>query len=268
MLVVLPAATAIIIAASTVKVSAARDNANPVTLRLKVAKKVNFEHNNNASSPNVLASTLGDECVPISTIKPEGRKPDIGLLSRCHPIHQVCAPDESSSFGGRCQDKAPGTRFKAKKRATTAKAKRNLQMQLDQFVCPATCPAEMCACSDAIGYPDAQDCASEMNSVCTSGATDQCFDSAYLSFYDDIYCEVADCFVSGNSYEDCTCGYYQDYCTVYGSYADAYPDIAEKCRVAACCEGAVSGGDKFECIPGTAPPSKSPTKEVGFTYVK
>ncbi len=62
--------------------------------------------------------------------------------------------------------------------------------------------------------------------------------------------------MDGNSYEGCTCDYYQNYCTLYETYADGYPEVAAKCAVSECCEGADTSEEEVACIPELMPSSK------------
>jgi len=148
------------------------------------------------------------------------------------------------------------------------KQHRFLQDSETPFVCPATCPEPLCSCAETTdqGYPDAQDCATELNSVCTNDETSLCFNNTYLPFYDEVYCKTATCFLDDNYiYEDCTCEYYEGFCKLYEDYAtDAYPDIVDKCATADCCKKAKNSGDKILCLPAMlSRPSSAPSEVAG-----
>ena len=117
-----------------------------------------------------------------------------------------------------------------------------------------------------------QDCATELNAVCESGGTKDCFDAEVLPFYDNTYCTFSQCWLDNGSYEDCSCQYYEDYCTLYKAYAtDAYPDVVEKCDIADCCKKAKEVEDQQDCMPkifelkpSVAPSILTVTDEVSF----
>ena len=117
-----------------------------------------------------------------------------------------------------------------------------------------------------------QDCATELNAVCESGGTKDCFDAEVLPFYDNTYCTFSQCWLDSGSYEDCSCQYYEDYCTLYKAYAtDAYPDVVEKCDIADCCKKAKEVEDQQDCMPkifelkpSVAPSVLTVTDEVSF----
>ena len=210
----------------------------------------------------------GEECKPPSSSRKGSRYPDQGVLaSQCPSPRQVCDPDGSSSLGGRCRDANAG--IASALMQTQREPWRILQEgKGPQIDCDAAsaCPAELCTCAASTeeGYPDAQDCAAELNAVCTTGNTEQCFDYEIRDFYDYTYCPFAACYLEGNDYDECACGYYQDYCELYRAYiGDEYPDIADKCTIAECCDGAGTKDERVACIPEMMPsakPSASPSE--------
>lgn len=281
---IFPPATITLIFASTIKAAAGTDE-NQVRLKSLIAGDVNDAYSTKSTGLRTPAS-IGDECMPPATldtnaIRSVETKPDVGVMTQCHPLGQVCVPDGSSSLGGHCRSKAS---------ISTRKAQTPRRHLLENpFVCPSTCPEDLCACANSteLGYPDAQDCAPEINDVCTSGDTPKCFGADSLEFYEQTYCAFATCWLDGNRYEDCACGYYQNYCNLYGDYVDSYPEIADKCAVAACCDQANDGDEKIMCVPAMMPsaqpstnptatavpstspsnePTGSPTRAVSFSY--
>jgi len=233
------------------------------------------------------SSTLivGNECNPSSasndnanalhTAKRGKAAADVGVLASvssqrsCYDrAEAVCIPDESSTLGGRCHDASREigkSSFDYRRFLLQSTANRFLPEEEEDvvpFVCPAdTCPAELCECaaSTEFGWPDARDCAIELHAVCTSASTStsnngisDCFNDEYTAFYEEVYCEFASCWLDGNSYEDCDCEYYVNYCALYESYADGYPEVAKKCEVAGCCKEASGSAEKMSCVPGSS----------------
>mmetsp|Transcript_18210 Transcript_18210/g.38211 ORF Transcript_18210/g.38211 Transcript_18210/m.38211 type:complete len:213 (+) Transcript_18210:60-698(+) len=127
---------------------------------------------------------------------------------------------------------------------------RNLRVGKTPFVCPKTCPKQLCDCAKKtkLGYPDAQDCAPQLHRVCTSGQLSKCVDNEYLPFYRQCYCAFAKCWLASNNYEDCTCLYHKNYCKLYSSYKNDYPKVAKKCSIDQCCRRARTSAKKAACI--------------------
>ena len=194
-------------------------------------------------------STQNIKCTPdLSTTETDALEPindaDLGCL---------CIPSTSSSLGGLC-----ASSNNVEEIILSVESKRQLQgdepepLPFTDGICPNTCDQDLCTCAASTeeGFPDAQDCATELNAVCESGGTKDCFDSEVLPFYDNTYCTFSQCWLDNGTYEDCSCQYYEDYCTLYEAYAtDAYPDVVDKCDIADCCKKAKESEDKIACMP-------------------
>ncbi len=212
------------------------------------------------------SSSLGKECNPfaasatnnVNAIDPEESEPDVGVLAAgCHPLRQACVPDASSSLGGRC-------RARADERAPerTTRGRRLEEEDFDPFdasVCEKKCPSELCDCAatTTYGFPDAQDCAPELRSVCHGGDVKNCFPKEEKAFYEGVYCAFADCWLDSDQerddYVECTCQYYENYCDLYGDYADDYPKVAAQCAAAHCCIQFDTSEEKDACFKSSAP---------------
>eukprot|EP00578_Thalassiosira_sp_NH16_P009701 CAMPEP_0181108210 /NCGR_PEP_ID=MMETSP1071-20121207/17509_1 /TAXON_ID=35127 /ORGANISM="Thalassiosira sp., Strain NH16" /LENGTH=591 /DNA_ID=CAMNT_0023191799 /DNA_START=111 /DNA_END=1883 /DNA_ORIENTATION=+ len=276
---IFPSATAVIVV-TTIEATPSAPGTTPESAgagsnKLKVGRRFINDGSTPTAFSNLQLTSMvktafgGEECKPPSAERKGSRYPDQGVLaSQCPSPRQVCDPDGSSSLGGRCRDANAGI-ASASMQTTQREPWRILQEgKGPQIDCDAAsaCPAELCTCAASTeeGYPDAQDCAAELNAVCTTGNTEQCFDYENIDFYDYTYCPFAACYLEGNDYDECACGYYQDYCELYRAYiGDAYPDIADKCTVAECCDGAGTKDERVACIPEMMPsakPSASPSE--------
>mmetsp|Transcript_12196 Transcript_12196/g.26558 ORF Transcript_12196/g.26558 Transcript_12196/m.26558 type:complete len:546 (+) Transcript_12196:81-1718(+) len=264
---------------------ATNDAYHTKTARSKVAQDVDKSY----ASSNINIRRRGDECDTFNdasstsdTVSSSGNteRADVGVLS-CVDADQACEADGTSSTGGRCTttttssssakqfNERPQTPtipvFPSRRHNPTAK-QRFLQRNStglgagadedEPFVCPANCPQEFCDCASSDG--DAEKCAPQLHSVCTDNLLSECVPDKYLQFYTDTYCPFAACLaVENKPYEECSCGYYKDYCKVYY----AFEESIEKCATGTCCD-AEAAGSKWTCLPGlqpTASPTEAPT---------
>ncbi|KAL9184287.1 hypothetical protein ACHAXT_002373 [Thalassiosira profunda] len=291
MRIALPSATIAVISAASTAAAEEDRAANYSTKSL--ARDV--DHPSKSSSNFVLQRAWGKECKLFSedaANDADESETDVGLLG-CG-AGEACVEDETSPLGGRCTTaKAASTNPKKKKkkrkqqrptkpqmaafpsrrtsRPLLSKARR-LQVGAGgapaagdgeeedaPFVCPANCPQAFCDCAQDDG--DAEVCAPELHEVCLQSLLPECVPDSYLPFYVETYCPFAGCIVADTPYEECSCGYYRDYCTTYY----AYEESLDKCAVSECCNGSAKG-DKWLCLPGMQP-TFSPTGEPTITAV-
>mmetsp|Transcript_23909 Transcript_23909/g.57659 ORF Transcript_23909/g.57659 Transcript_23909/m.57659 type:complete len:559 (-) Transcript_23909:367-2043(-) len=242
----------------------------------------------------------GEECNVIERGANPGKKTvgldltDVGILGCAYG--NTCEPDGTSYLGGRCTAAAkksktkarassisssPGPKipaFKNRRNRRTAKHKNQSPRFLqatsgvtlegqaagdlvadEEFVCPKNCPVEFCDCAEKYGSAD--ECAAELHSVCERDLLAECVPNKWLKFYEETYCPFARCLAVENKlYEECSCGYYSDYCTVYYKYEQSIVN----CQIGDCCKDEPAG-NKFVCLPGmepTASPTSSPSVSV------
>ncbi|KAL7515781.1 hypothetical protein ACHAWX_000858 [Stephanocyclus meneghinianus] len=223
---------------------------------LEVAKQVNAAYN-----PTSIEGQryLGQECKPATETSP-----DIGVLG-CRNPKAFCSDDDTSSLGGRCTldrslltPKSNHLIF-ANRRLNLGTSNRNPSerfLQKSDWKCPTNCPENFCKCAKRHG--EVKECAKEMDDLCLNGSVSDCVPYEYLPFYYQTYCPFSECIVAKNPYQDCSCQYYRDYCTLYY----AFNESTDKCNIAGCCEAARSIDEKTACLPGLQPtisPTISPT---------
>eukprot|EP00581_Thalassiosira_minuscula_P017612 CAMPEP_0183716166 /NCGR_PEP_ID=MMETSP0737-20130205/10163_1 /TAXON_ID=385413 /ORGANISM="Thalassiosira miniscula, Strain CCMP1093" /LENGTH=596 /DNA_ID=CAMNT_0025945387 /DNA_START=33 /DNA_END=1823 /DNA_ORIENTATION=- len=228
-----------------------------------------------SDSDAVPTVAVGSECPFPSSALPKGSNEalhqdgkrqdgsaDVGVLARqsqqiCRD-GQMCIADGSSSLGGRCRDvNIPKTVPRPMLTAKKNRRRRDLQEGSNPFDCPTGCPQDFCDCATNDG--NVQNCAAELHSVCVNGTLTNCVPENFINFYREVYCNFASCLVNGTSYEDCSCGYYKDYCNLYYGIVDSL----ERCEASECCAGAVDSQEKYMCLPAFAPTS-SPTKDQWY----
>ena len=208
---------------------------------------------------------LGQECKQTTDVEP-----DVGILG-CRNPKATCEHDELSNLGGRCtmdrstltrktieqpifSHRQQGPHFLTPQQRSESDIPRFLQN--DSWSCPSNCPRDFCRCAKKFG--EVKHCTKEMDKLCLNGIVSECVPNDFLPFYYQTYCPFSECVVAKNAYQDCSCQYYRDYCTLYY----AFNESTEKCGIATCCEAADSVESKIECLPGMQPtiaPSFSPT---------
>lgn len=199
---------------------------------------------------------LGQECKPATEIDS-----DVGILG-CRNPKALCEEDEISSLGGRCTldrslltPKINQPIFSNRHTPHLAQTPRENTprfLQNSGWSCPSNCPKEFCKCAQK--YGEVKHCTKEMDNLCIDGIVSECVPGDYLPFYYQTYCPFAECIVANNAYQDCSCQYYRDYCSLYY----AFDESTSKCNIAGCCEAAGSVDEKIQCLPGLQP-SFSPT---------
>ena len=135
---------------------------------------------------------------------------------------------------------------------------RFLQDEQAQKICPPGCPQEFCDCG--FQKEEVKYCTKEMLSVCERGIVSRCVRDDYLAFYEETYCPFSECVENNEPYENCSCEYYADYCTLYYHLDDAF----DKCVTAECCDKTPQE-EKATCIPELQPtvnPTGTPTQSA------
>lgn len=258
MRLLLPSAT-IAVVSGTAAVSASETSETFVTSN--VVQDVDFAYN--ASRPrSIKLVSLGEECN--NFVSEKNRVPDVGVLG-CRGEKQTCVEDYTSSIGGRCAidrslltpkadtvEANPSLPAFSRRRRTQQTAVSDRLLQSSDWICPTNCPKEFCRCAEK--YSEVKDCAKEMNDICVDKTVDSCVPDAYLPFYYDTYCPFSECIINNRGYENCSCEYYRNYCTLYYSYEES----TSKCEIASCCDLKNSPEDKRECLPAMQP-TGSPT---------
>eukprot|EP00804_Cyclotella_cryptica_P030678 CCRYP_009113-RA/>CCRYP_009113-RA protein AED:0.08 eAED:0.08 QI:160/1/1/1/0.71/0.62/8/1037/466 len=225
---------------------------------LEVAKQVDVAYSPVSSEGQ---RYLGQECKPATETAP-----DVGVLG-CRNPKAFCSDDDASSLGGRCTmdrslltPKLDHTIF-TNRRLNLAHSNRSPSgrfLQNSGWTCPTNCPEDFCKCAKKNG--EVKDCAKQMDDLCLNGLVSECVPYDYLPFYYQTYCPFSECIVANNPYQDCSCQYYRDYCTLYY----AFNESTYKCNIAGCCEAAGSVEEKIACLPGLQP-TNSPTISPTFS---
>ena len=144
------------------------------------------------------------------------------------------------------------------KRMGKEEKQRFLQDAEVQPNCPSGCPQEFCDCgwlNKEVKY-----CTPEMKGVCDRGLVARCVQSEDVEFYEETYCKFAECVENNEPYEDCACGYYANYCTLFYEFEESF----DACVTAECCENTPQN-EKATCVPAlqpTANPTGSPTNSM------
>jgi hypothetical protein len=144
------------------------------------------------------------------------------------------------------------------KRMGKEEKQRFLQDEEVQQTCPSGCPQEFCDCGFA--NKEVKYCTKEMLSVCERGLVSRCVRTEDIEFYEETYCPFAECVESNEPYENCSCGYYASYCTLFYEFEESF----DKCVTAECCEK-TPDGEKATCIPALQPtstPTGTPTSSM------
>mmetsp|Transcript_22198 Transcript_22198/g.48191 ORF Transcript_22198/g.48191 Transcript_22198/m.48191 type:complete len:325 (+) Transcript_22198:61-1035(+) len=264
MRLLLPSATIAIVSGTA---AASASQASHASETSNIVQDVDFAYN--ASRPrSIKLVSLGEEC---NTFDTEQNRvvPDVGVL-RCRGERQTCVEDDASSIGGRCAidrslltPKAETAEVNPSTPVFSHRRRRTQQTSVSNrpdWVCPTNCPKQFCRCAGKFG--DVKACAKEMNDICVDGAVGSCLSDSYLPFYQDTYCPFSECIVNKRDYEECSCEYYRDYCTLYY----AYEESRSMCAIAACCDFKNSSEAKRECLPGMQP-TGSPTMYPTVTNI-
>ena len=253
-----------------------RDESPPVfdAAKSSIAKDVDESYNQRS---NV---RLGEECdpTPTSVSNTEDNRlagpMDVGVLLCEGDLS--CAPDSTSSTGGRCtkslttaavKGRPTQAIFRKNRRAQHLMTSQPRNLQIDtpnlggnsteeEFVCPVNCPQDFCDCAEK--FKEAKFCAEELDSICRNDQLRFCTPEKYKPFYDAAYCPFAECLsVNKNPFEDCSCQYYRNYCTLYYDFQESF----DACEAADCCQE-LPTEEKHVCLAELAPttsPTGSPT---------